>query len=318
MWVWSFAGRNDTSTSARGQSQPVEIASLATSTRTCVVVLRPAAARSSRPPTRRTSAWCGRRARAAPTSRAARDTRRRSSSSATPISSGSGVFGAWSTSSGCTTSRQPLRRGVLCPPLGRVLQLPRGAAHEDGVEVAGLVRDVEDDGVLDQPGLLHADRVDDDGRQRAPVLVASASCIASLNRSIVAEMPHTIGIGGVAVVAVDEPRTMVGLSRRGLGVEAAVCLVEDQVDGEVVGRRSCWRSSPRSSSPAGRARPPQGRDRALGRRRRLDVPARQQRGLGELLGVEEVDLARARAAAWRTAARSCTRSVVGELLGRLP
>ena len=35
MWVWSFAGRNDTSTSARGQSQPVEIASLATRTRTC-------------------------------------------------------------------------------------------------------------------------------------------------------------------------------------------------------------------------------------------------------------------------------------------
>src|SRR4029450_8283050 len=35
MWAWSLAGRNDTSTSARGQSQPVEMASLATRTRTC-------------------------------------------------------------------------------------------------------------------------------------------------------------------------------------------------------------------------------------------------------------------------------------------
>ena len=36
MWVSSAAGRNDTSTSARGQSQPVEIASLANNTRMCV------------------------------------------------------------------------------------------------------------------------------------------------------------------------------------------------------------------------------------------------------------------------------------------
>ncbi len=33
MWVLSVAGRNDTITSARGQSHPVEMASLATSTR---------------------------------------------------------------------------------------------------------------------------------------------------------------------------------------------------------------------------------------------------------------------------------------------
>ena len=36
MWVRSLAGRIETSTSARGQSQPVEIADFASSTRTCL------------------------------------------------------------------------------------------------------------------------------------------------------------------------------------------------------------------------------------------------------------------------------------------
>ncbi|MBA2604729.1 MAG: hypothetical protein H0U94_14175 [Acidobacteria bacterium] len=46
-----------------------------------------------------------------------------------------------------------MRAGVLSPSLGGVLQLASGAAHDGGVEVTRLVRDVENEGILHQSGL---------------------------------------------------------------------------------------------------------------------------------------------------------------------
>ena len=152
-------------------------------------------------------------------------------SSAMPTSSGSGVFGVCSTSSGWTVSVSPCERGVLGPPLGRVLQLASGAAHEDGVEVAGLVGDVEDEGVLDQPGLLHADRVDDDGRQGAPV----PGRLGLLHRRLEVrdrgrDAPHDRD-RRTRLRAVDEPAHDASACRDVRpGVEAAVRLVEDEVE----------------------------------------------------------------------------------------
>ena len=171
MWVWSFAGRNDTSTSARGQSQPVEIASFATSTRTSVVVLDalrldpvdlPAAER-----------LCRVLAEHVPHATRGRGpgSRRRSSSSARPTSSGSGVFGICSTSSGSTRPRRLLRlsRTSATARVDRRSFSRRGARAP--CRSCRPRPGCRERPCPSQAGLLHADGVDADGWQRAPVLV---------------------------------------------------------------------------------------------------------------------------------------------------
>ena len=169
MWVWSFAGRNDTITSARGQSQPVEIASLATSTRTCVSSWTRCGSIQS---TSQLPNFCdGVVAEHVAHGVAAqlRDTRRRSCRARRPMSSGSGVFGVWSTSSGWTTSRRPCVLAYVCQRSVDCRSFAAARRTSTDVEVAGLGRDVEHDGVLDQAGLLDLEAVDRDRRQRAAV-----------------------------------------------------------------------------------------------------------------------------------------------------
>ena len=196
MWVWSLAGRNDTITSARGQSQPVEIASLATSTRTCSASwTRWGSIQSTSHAPNVCVEWSPKTWRTASESRSGNSAK--ISSSARPSWSGSGVFGAWSTSSGCTISGEPCVVGVLLPSASLDSRSLRAARRTSTVSKlpasAGMSRTTVS---LTSPDSWTRNPSTVDGRERAAVLSASASAIASLKRSMVAEMPQTIGIGG--------------------------------------------------------------------------------------------------------------------------
>jgi len=57
-----------------------------------------------------------------------------------------------------------LRASVFSPSIGRILELASGATHENRVEVAGLVRDVENKCVLEPARTPDAHRIDDNRR----------------------------------------------------------------------------------------------------------------------------------------------------------
>ena len=124
---------------------------------------------------------------------------------------------------------QPLRSRVVGPSVRGVFQLAGGAAHEDRVEVASLVRDVENEGVLDQPGLLDPYRVDDDRRQGAPV----SGRLGLLHRRLKMSdgrryAPHDRD-GRTCLRSIDEPTHDGRLFGSRLGVEATVRLVQHEV-----------------------------------------------------------------------------------------
>jgi hypothetical protein len=125
-----------------------------------------------------------------------------------------------------SNARPLLLLGVLAPGNGRFLQLVGRAPHQHGIEIAGLVRDIQQDGVLDKAGLLHLVCVHHHIGQLDVFTCKLNGLVETLNRC--RDTPYHWNAGH-ATRAVDEPLNNGALFPWRGTAHASVRLVQHQI-----------------------------------------------------------------------------------------